>query len=89
MLFQTISTIIWTFSHRVEFDKIVPMVLFTTNTFALYCFLKLGTKWPNLMQKWHTLENRQPSSTAASNDHLAYKVKLISFLTLGVALSEY
>lgn len=86
MLFQTISTIIWTFSHRVEFDKIVPLVTFATNTIALCSFLKLGKKWPVLMQNWHTIENKLPTS---NETQLIKKIKTISCVTLTVSLSKH
>lgn len=57
---EAVSTIVWTFSTRVEFGKLVILVYYITNFLSLYCFLRLARTWPNLMMRWHDVEMSLP-----------------------------
>lgn len=67
----------------------VPVIFYVSNAFALLSFLRLGQKWPRLMQQWEAVEHQLPSyRTHMERGRLAYDIKIIAIVVLMLSLSE-
>lgn len=90
LLFQVTCVTVWTLSKKIEFGKIVPLVMFLTNFCGVFYFFKLGIKWPNLMGRWFEVETKLPKfSEQLKKPNLSLKIKLITFVVMSFALSKY
>ena len=86
---QVVLVIAWTFSTKIEFGKIVPLMMYTTNFSGVFYFFKLGFQWPELMRKWYAVETKLPIISAQlKKPKLGFQIKMIASITLSITLSK-
>lgn len=78
-------------SIRNFYSYTVPVIFYVSNAYAMICFAKLASKWPELMQSWEDVERnlltlRKPT---INKGRLAYKIKIISAVVMGLSLAEH
>ena len=89
MFGETLSTIYWTFSQRVEFGKLIQLVFYLTNCLSFICFYFLAKKWPALILMWQNVEKNLPQlDTQFDKVQLAKKIRTIAIVILSLSLSK-
>ena len=89
MFGETLFTVYWTFSKRVEFGKLIQLVFYMTNCLSFICFYMLAKKWPALILMWQNVEkNLPPLETQYNKAQLAKKIRTITTVVLALSLSK-
>jgi gustatory receptor len=83
-------TCYWTFSKRVEFGKMVPLMFYLTNFMSFFCFLLLAREWPALMRLWNDMEKKLPQPrTTSEKQNLRIKIRSTAAIILTLSLIEH
>ena len=89
LFLQVTCVTAWTFSKKIEFGKIVPLIMHLTNFGVVFYFFKLATKWPKLMKRWFEIEMKLPKFTKLTNKpNLSIKIKLLTVVIMTLTLSK-
>ncbi|XP_037048444.1 uncharacterized protein LOC119082852 [Bradysia coprophila] len=81
----------WLMNERITFIRIVPLVFYVSNAYAMICFTKMAINWPELMQSWENVEKNilMLTKPIADNGKLANKIRIISTVVLITSLCEH
>lgn len=80
---------LWIYSTKVVFGKIIGIIFDFTNLLSLLCFLELATKWPELMIKWNEVEKFLPQlKYQMDKQKMAYEIKMASFVILFISMGK-
>lgn len=83
-------TVHWIATSKLEFGKLINFTFEFTNLVALFCFLELARKWPELIVKWYRLEKFLPQlKYQFDKQKMAYQIKMATLVILFSSLSEY
>lgn len=67
----------------------VPIIFYTSCTYARICFVILAMQWPALMTYWRKVEKKLPPyESIRERAELAYKIKMTSIIIMTLSLSK-
>lgn len=66
----------------------MPVIFYGSNAYAMICFAKLASKWPELMKSWEDVERNLPLLTkrVINKGQLAFKIQMISTVVIVTSL---
>lgn len=74
---------------NVSFFITVPVIFYTSSSYARICFIILAIKWPALMMQWRKVEKKlPPHETIRQRSELAHKIKMTSIIIMTLSLSK-
>lgn len=67
----------------------VPVIFYTSSSYARICFIVLAIKWPMLMKHWQRVEKKMPPyKSIREQSELAYKIKMTAIIVMTLSLSK-
>ncbi len=75
--------------NLIDFRFAVPVIFYSSSSFARIFFIILAMKWPTLMMHWRSVEKKLPQyDSIREQSELAYKIKMNAIIIMTLSLSK-